>query len=409
MTARMTRGRRLAAAVAIAVAVALGASGCSSGLFGTLQKAGHEAESHAKPLTAGSPLKDSHAAPNGTGRDCTKAKPCELATAVARAAPGTTIRLAGGTYPTTRLAADGAPHLDGADSNAFVKPEPGAHPVFGAITDAAPHLTWTGVTVTVQWYLNGGAVGTVLDDITVDGGGLFVRSSDITVKNSEFKNGSSIDGIQVGLANNVLIEGNSVHDYNQDKNDNLHADCIQVFDSSNVTIRGNRLKNCYNTGLIISVGAGKGIHHLTVESNFIQGCIVVTPHCGGGSSAALQEKSATDLVVRNNTFANGAVRLEPTPGLVFDRNIVAYISTCDAPMTNSIVASWNTKMCGTPAVVTRDGNRAGKVGFHNQATGDLRPTDASGIRISPQGSLGPVPKDLFGRALPADVAGAAAP
>ncbi|GAA4163114.1 hypothetical protein GCM10022286_23090 [Gryllotalpicola daejeonensis] len=405
----MSRRRSLVAAAALAAAVMLGVSGCSGGLLSTLHKTAHEVESPGTPPAGGPAITESHVAPDGTGSSCTSAKPCELATAVARAAAGTTIRLAGGRYPTTRLSADGAPHLAGAHGNATIEPEPGAHPVFGALTSAAPHLTWTGITVTVQWYLNSGAVGTVVDDVTVDGGGLFVRSSDVTVKNSEFKNGSSIDGIQVGLSNNVLIEGNSVHDYNQDKNDNLHADCIQVFDSSHVTIRGNRLKNCYNTGLIISVGAGKGIHQLTVESNFIQGCITITPHCRGGSSAALQEKSATDLVVRGNTFANGSVRLVKTPGLVFDRNIVGYISTCDAPMTNSIIEYWNTKMCGTPAVVSRDGNRAGTVTFRDQASGDLRPRDARSVTITPQGSLGPLSEDLFGKRMPADVAGAAAP
>lgn len=405
----MTRGRRLVAGTALAAALALALSGCSSGLLGALQKGGRAVASDPARPPAGSEAAVSHVAPDGSGGACTVARPCDLATAVARAVPGSTIRLAGGTYPTTRLAADGAPHLEDAARNATVEPEPGAAPVFGALTSQAPHLTWTGVTVTVQWYLNAGAVGTVLDKITLDGGGLFVRSSDITVRNSEFMGGSSIDGIQVGLSNKVLIEGNSVHDYNQDKNDNLHADCIQVFDSSNVTIKGNRLKNCYNTGLIISVGAGKGIHNLTVESNFIQGCITVSKECGGGSSAALQEKSATDLVVRNNTFANGSVRLVPTPGLVFDRNIVGYISSCDAPMTNSIIEYWNTKMCGTPAVVSQAGNRATRVAFRDQDAGDLSPTDASAVTISPQGTLGPVATDLFGHPFPANVAGAAAP
>ncbi|WP_162940169.1 right-handed parallel beta-helix repeat-containing protein [Gryllotalpicola protaetiae] len=409
MTGRGRLARTAVAAAALSIAVALGVSGCSADLIDSLHQAGHDVKSHAEAAGKGRALTTGHVAPDGSGNACTLTKPCDLATAVARAAPGSTIRLAGGTYPTTRLAADGAPRLDGADRNATVEPEPGATPVFGALTTEAPHLTWTGITVTVQWYLNGGAVGNVVDDVKVDGGGLFVRSSDITVKDSEFMNGSSIDGIQVGLSNNVLIEGNSVHDYNQDKNDNIHADCIQVFDSSNVTIRGNRLKNCYNTGLIISVGAGKGIHTLTVESNFIQGCIVVGPRCGGGSSAALQEKSATDLVVRGNTFANGSVRLVQTPGLVFDRNIVGYISSCDAPMTNSIIEFWNTKMCGTPAVVSRDGNRAVKVAFQDQDAGDLRPADASTVRISPQGTLGPVATDIDGHPMPADVAGAAAP
>ncbi|GAA4183211.1 hypothetical protein GCM10022288_02240 [Gryllotalpicola kribbensis] len=403
----MTRPPRLVAAAALAAALAavLALSGCTAGLpglSGLADKGGHTAEQPAGGAV-------SHAAPHGSGTACTAARPCDVPTAVARATPGSTIRLAGGTYPTTRLPAGSAPHLDDAKRNATIEPEPGAAPVFGAITSEAPHLTWTGVTVKVQWYLNAGATGTVLDAVRLDGGGLFVRSFDITVKDSEFTGGSSIDGIQVGLSNNVLIEGNSVHDYNQDKNDNIHADCVQVFDSSNVTIRGNRLKNCYNTGLIISVGAGKGIHHLTVESNFIQGCIVITPHCGGGSSAALQEKSATDLVVRNNTFANGSVRLVQTPGLVFDRNIVGYISTCDAPMTNSIIEFWNTKMCGTPAIVSQAGNRAGTVAFRDQATGDLRPADASSVTIAPQGASRAAAADLDGHPLPANVAGAAAP
>jgi hypothetical protein len=342
--------------------------------------------------------------PHGTG-SCGASSPCSLQTALDKAGPGSTIALAGGDYGDVTLK-NGA-HLAGAKSNVTVRPAGSAVPSFGRLTSEVPHVTWEGVRVTVVWYLNPPASGSRLEKVHLDGGGLFLRTSDATVAHSLFEKGSSIDGIQVGGAKNALIEDNTVRDYNQLRNNGLHADCIQVFDSTDVTIRGNRLSNCYNSGLIVSVGRGTGTDGLTVESNFIQGCIQKTPECGGGSTTDLREPTAKNLTIVNNTLVNGSVRVAEQPGLVFDRNIVQYVSTCDAPMTNSIVLSWNTRMCKTPSMIGTDGNRTGQVAFVDQDGGDLRPTDPSSVTITPTGDTKPAAKGIDGKPLPATIAGAA--
>jgi len=345
--------------------------------------------------------------PEGAGRTCSQSSPCNIEAAVGLAAPGTVIKMVEGEYP--KVVLRGGDHLKGAGSAVVVEPAEGAgRPVIAGIDTAVPNVTWRGVKVTDVFMTSEGARGTSLEDVHVSGSGLYARADGMSIKDSLFEGGSSIDGIQVGRASNVLIEGNEIRDYDQANGSQFHADCIQVFDSSDVVIRGNRLRDCYNAGIITSPGSGWGSKNILIESNFIQGCTMVGTACTEGASAAdLRHSGVSGLVVRNNTFANGSLRAEPLPGAVFDRNIVDYMSSCEAPFTNSVIADWNKRWCADTPVVRSNGNKEGTVTFVDQAHGDLHLTDLDQARITPTGNQTPAPQTIDRTPTDHTIAGAA--
>lgn len=378
---------RRAVSAATAAAALLLASGCAAG----------PADAPA-PVGAGTTR---FAAPDAEG-GCTSGDPCDALTAIAGAGPGDRVELADGDYGDLALRSGGGTP----EAPVTVAPAEGAVARIGELRTSIPSLHWTGVTVTGAWFLDDGAQGAELDAVHIDRGGLFVRTEDVVVRNSIVENGSSIDGIQVASAARVLIEGNTIRDFDQRVDNGRHADCIQLFDVEQVTIRANRISDCYNAGIIIS-GGGRGLNDVLIESNFVQGCAPVTDDCGGGATAELREPGARGLVVRNNTFLDGSVRWGSVEGNVFDRNIVDYLSECATTMTNSIVANWNRKMCRQPDGLGSGGNREAQIVFVDRDSGDLRPVDPASIRID--GTTGAsAPTDIDGLSLPADVAGASA-
>lgn len=342
---------------------------------------------------------------NGAGTTCTAASPCALTTALGRASGGERISLLGGTYEA--LTTQSYASLKNATTNVIVEPSPGADPVMRGLSSGTPHVTWRNLSFTGTVWINASATQTIVDRVRIDGSGLYVRSKDVTVRDSEISNGFNTDGIQVGRAENVLLQGNRIHDFRQQTGSSLHSDCIQVFDSKDVTIRGNRLRDCYNSGLIFSVGSGWGIQRVLVESNFIQGCITVTPDCKRGSSSDLRETSASDVIVRNNTFTHGSFRAIAVPGSSFDRNIVDYMSTCDTPLTNSVVTSWNKGMCPQPPVLTTKGNRSATPSFVNADAGDLYLRSLDSASVTPVGVAFAAAKSVDGDAMRSTTAGAA--
>ncbi|GGE98687.1 GDSL-type esterase/lipase family protein [Mycetocola zhadangensis] len=345
-------------------------------------------------------------APKGSGSACSTGSPCSLETALGKAGEGDVITLADGDYGSMEL--NGGANLKSLKSNVLVGPAPDATPTFDRLKIAVPSVTWRDITVTGVMYVNKPAVDTRLEGVHVSGTGLFLRSHHVTVTNSLFEGGSSVDGIQVGGASDVLIENNEVRDYDQNKNNGLHADCVQVFDSTNVTLRANKLSNCYNAGIILSSGKGTGMKDILIESNFVQGCIVKSSNCQGGSAADLRYVKTENLVVRNNSFSGGSVRIDPLPGLVFDRNIVAYLADCTSPMTNSIVEKWNAKSCEEPDAVGSAGNRTGDVLYVDEEGGDLHLAEAGSAAITPAGPQVQARADIDGEPLEPAVAGAAA-
>jgi len=234
-----------------------------------------------------------------------------------------------------------------------------------------------------------------------------VHAAGVTISGATIENGTSIDGIQVAGARDLLVESSVVRGFGQGSDSDVHSDCIQIFDSSGIVLRGNYLGNCDNAALIFSPGGDEGISDVVVEANRLQGCVADTERCSGGTALDLRDvTSITDVVVRNNTMLDGSVRVDPLDGLVFDRNIVGYASNCDLPMTNSIVASWNTGNCERPDALGRDGNRQGEVRVRDAAGGDLGPVDPRDATIDPTGAAEPAATGFDGEPLPADQAGA---
>ncbi|WP_246140120.1 right-handed parallel beta-helix repeat-containing protein [Protaetiibacter larvae] len=341
-------------------------------------------------------------APTGSGSACSTAAPCDLVTAVRASGPGDVVELRTGSYGEYTLSGAGGT----AAAPLTVRAAAGAQPRIVRITSSVPSVVWTGLTITGTFYLNAPAAGSTLTGMRFDGGGLFLRSSRATVTANTFGGGSSIDGIQVGRASDVLIEGNTITGYNQSIANGYHADCLQIFDSSRVTVRGNRLANCYNAGIILSPGDGTGITDVLIESNFIQGCVVRTAACEGGSAVDLRPPKLSGLVVRGNTILDGSTRLIPSPGLVFDRNIVGYLSDCTAPITNTVVLSWNAAMCAQPAALGTNGNRYGTVDFVDRDGGELHLVDPTQARIAGLGGLATAPEDIDGQLADSRLAGA---
>jgi hypothetical protein len=292
------------------------------------------------------------ASPDGGGDACTPASPCSLPDAIAAAAGGGTVELADGEYPDLELS--GA--LDG--SGVTIRPAEGATPVLGKLDLDIPGLTWSGVDVTGGVYLDTGADGTTLDGIHLDGSGVFVHADHVTIRSSVIENGTSIDGIQVAGATNLLIEDTIVRGFGQGAGSDVHSDCVQLFDSSEITLRGNYLGGCDNAALIFSPGQGEGVRSVIVQDNVLQGCVEETERCSQGTALDLRD-NATDVVVRGNVMVDGSVMVERLAGLVFDDNVVGYASNCDMPMTNSVVVDWNTGECDEPSAVGSDGNTVG--------------------------------------------------
>lgn len=342
------------------------------------------------------------ASPAGSGSSCTTDRPCGIAAAIDRADDGDTITLLDGEY--------GDLTLDGGGSSlpakVTIEPDAGATATIGKLDTNRPGLTWKGVTFTGGIYIDKGAGRTTLDTVQVEGSGVFVHASGVTITGSTIENGTSVDGVQVGGATDLLIEGSTISGFGQGADSDVHSDCVQIFDSSDIVIRGNYIGGCDNSALIFSVGGGTGISSVTVEGNQLQGCVEKTDRCSQGTALDLREPTAVDIVVRNNTILDGSVMVEPLEGLVFDRNIVGYLSNCNAPMTNSIVENWNTGKCDQPDALGSDGNRQGAVSVVDRLDGDLRLVDPTEATIEPTAGSEPAPEGFSGQALDPDVAGA---
>jgi hypothetical protein len=329
-----------------------------------------------------------------------------LAKAVASAPAGARVLLLGGQY------ADQVVDRGQAVSEPVViEAAPGASPVLTRVKSYAPGVVWRGLTVTVNFFIYGAH--TTLEGMHFDGGGLFARGDDATIRDSEFENGSSIDGIQVSRANRVLIEGNSIHDYDQLGTTGLHSDCIQVFDATDVTIRGNRIRDCYNAGIIISGGSNWGIDRLTIESNFIQGCIVKDAGCKGGAAVDLRDQLAKNLHLLNNTILDGATRwASGRQGWIANNNVIGWLGNSDAPLnTGNVILDWNRGL-GTPvALAAGTGNRTAppSPSFVGRAAGDLHVADFTTVAVSPVGSPLVAGADIDGDRIDMKVAGADAP
>lgn len=318
------------------------------------------------------------ASATGAGTACSATAPCSAVTALAKARGGDTVVLLAGSY--------GSPVLKGTGGTTSapvrVRPATGAVVSFVKLQTYVPNVTWSGLTVTTLLYVYPQAVNTVVENFTMAKAGSFLRANGTIVRNSVFSGGVDIDAVQIKDATGVTLEGNVIRDYRlSSSTSTAHVDCVQVFDAAQVRIVRNSMRGCSNAGIILSPGAGLGIRGIEISGNFIQGCIVVSTTCKGGSALDVREASATNVVVRNNSIVDGATRVVPRTGLVFDRNVVSYLADCTAPITGTVVQAWNSGACATPARLGLDGNRQGTVAFVNRPAGDLHVADTQSFTI----------------------------
>jgi hypothetical protein len=342
-------------------------------------------------------------APDGAGAACTVDRPCSLDRALDAVRANQRISLLDGDYGDLTPAVE--PFVS-SRAGVVIEAADGAEPSIGKLDLDVPGTTWSGVTFTGGIYLDDGADGTSFDDIHVSGSGVFVHADDVVISHSVIENGTSIDGLQVGGATGLLVENSIIRGFGQSTGSDVHSDCVQLFDSSDIVLRGNYLGGCDNAALIFSPGAGDGIDGVTVEGNFMQGCVEKTDRCSQGTALDLREPTAVDVVVRNNTILDGSVMVESLEGLVFDRNIVGYVSNCAMPMTNSIVVDWNHGNCELPDALTGNGNRQGTVEVVDRANGDLRLVNPDQAAIEPTDGSAPARKGYDGAAIEPDTAGA---
>jgi hypothetical protein len=346
-----------------------------------------------------------YAAADGSGSACTAERPCSLPDAVAGAKAGTVL-LATGDYGDVDLSGGTTQAITRTDQ-VVIEPDVGAEVSIGKLVLDLAATSWRGVTITGGVYLDQAATGTVLDGVHVDGSGVIVHAAGVTIRDAMIENGTSIDGLQIAGARDVTVENSTIRGFGQGEGSDVHSDCVQIFDSSGVVLRGNYFGNCDNAGVIFSPGGDEGISDVLVESNRIQGCVAESERCSGGTAFDLRDVTdITDVVVRNNTMLDGSVMVDPLDGLVFDRNIVGYVSNCAMPMTNSIVVAWNTGKCDRPDALDRDGNRQGEVQVRDRLSGDLGLVDPEDATIQPTGAVTPAAAGFDGEPLPDDQAGA---
>jgi hypothetical protein len=323
-------------------------------------------------------------------------------TALSRAKGGDTVLLQAGAY--------GSPVLYGvggtSSARVTVRPASGAIVSFTKLQTYVPYTTWSGITVTSLLYVYPAAVSTIIDGLTMQGAGSYLRGNNTIVRNSLFQSGIGIDAVQIKNVTNVRLEHNTIRNYSIAATGDVHVDCIQIFDAAKVVLVRNSISNCSNAGITLSPGTGLGIQGVTIQSNFIQGCVVASATCVGGAALDVREISATNVIVRSNTIVNGATRAVPRLGIVIDRNVIDYLADCTAPITNSVVKGWNSGSCAQPIALVSDGNREGTVRFVDQTAGDLHITDIADVTVDPCFARSGTVLGYDGYALSGSVAGA---
>lgn len=141
-------------------------------------------------------------------------------------------------------------------------------------------------------------------------GAVFDKSSEIVISGNDIHRISS-DGINFAQVQDVLIEGNFLHDFLRSPDSTSHADVIQVWTSGttvpsgNITIRGNRLdigdgdwaqSIFMRNEKVDSQGAGKGMYYYDI---LIEDNVVVNGHIHG-----ITVGETDGLTIRNNTLVH---------------------------------------------------------------------------------------------------------
>jgi hypothetical protein len=191
------------------------------------------------------------------------------------------------------------------------------------------------------------------------------------------------DGIDVADgASGVLITRNFIHDlrFGNPNPQTVHVDCLQIYDSSNITVTQNRISNCTARALIFSQGQGWGVGNVTVTNNFIRGC-VTQPCQGAGYVVDARGNppvwSLTNFIFVSNTVVDGSTLIaDNNPGEVIRDNIISYLGNCMTAEDHNLIAAYNMGLCKQPSFINPTSRVAPLPQFANQAAADLHLTRA---------------------------------
>jgi len=277
-------------------------------------------------------------APGGSNAShCTRSRPCRsLNRAYHVARPGQVVQVRGGVY--------GDQVLTGAtgrtsSKNVVFRPAPGASVRLGDV--------WFG-----RYSGSLGSSHVTIRNMTFDGGVVFNRVSDVTLRGVRiiggfWINGSrkiSIVGGSVGpgrgfhpdiqweydsnpprIPQDILISGVRFHDWRVSSPGD-HVECLQVSDVNGLVVRNSRFKNCDIFGLHMGGTVTPPIRNVLVQNNFFD-------RSGAGGYYSLSITDGVNVTVRNNSstqaFRFGAASTTVSNWLVAG-NLAPYASwACD--------------------------------------------------------------------------------
>lgn len=366
---------------------------------------------------AAADLATSYVSPGGTG-NCAASAPCgSLEQALRTSTAGGRILLATGSYPPQLIHDIGI--SDHFETNVVVEPAAGAQPVFTAITDYAPHITFANLRVdetaapfcdTCGVKITSGATYSQLTNSRLIDATLSLFASHSAAIGNEIGPSHDHDGIDVGnRVTGITIRQNHVHDlFVGVASRNVHVDCLQIYDSSNLVVTANWFDNCTDRDLIFSPGQTSGVTNVVVENNFMRGC--VTLPCQG-SGYAIDARTApgwwnlTNLSFVSNTVVDGGTLIAPNdPGLLFRDNILSFLANCMSVSDHNLIAAYNTGLCKSPAFLGSTNQIGALPSFVNRVGGDLHLTGADPrLRFAFQASEPTTDIDGFRRCQPSYV------
>jgi hypothetical protein len=327
----------------------------------------------------------------GRGTSCTVSAPCgSIGQAFSKASAGDTILVGTGTYPSQLIQATAASASFA--SNVVVKPVPGASPKLVGIVDYAPHLTIAGLSVDASAagacadcgvYFGRSASSSQLIGSTLTNATVTLNANNSAVIGTQIGPSVNHDGIDVADgASGVLITRNFIHDLlvGYPNPQTVHVDCLQIYDSSNITVSQNRISNCTARALIFSPGQGWGVRNVTVTNNFIRGC-VTQPCQGAGYVVDARDNptvwSLTNFSFVSNTVVDGSTLIaDNNPGEVIRDNIIGYLGNCMTTEDHNLIAAYNLGLCKQPSFINPTSRLAPLPQFANQSADDLHLTQA---------------------------------
>jgi len=335
-----------------------------------------------------------HVAPGAPERaPCTAAAPCgSFDRANQLAAPGDTVLVRGGDYPTQVLRPDRT--APGETRKVIFRPTPGAKVRIvdgnGKLEIRASNVEFRDLTVD-DWHAKGGARNITLRRIRARCCFFIDAAANITVLGGSAGPADNLSnqisaydertGGHTTAPKNIVIDGMTIHDYRQ-TDGSSHVDCLHVLAVEGMVVRNSRFRNCEHFAILFTVygnaGSPKGV---TIENNFLDCCRsgYYSIQLGGGHGEVWQ-----DYLIRNNS-TNKAMTVDADSTVAGNIRFFSNIAPSLHPSVcrrNGVVADYNVwqsgRRCGSH-------DRIAPHGFQDAAKLDfrLRPTAVAIDRGNP--------------------------